>query len=179
MTTEWPTPKNAISGRTIYPSEFKELQSKFPKTMLKYVHMEDVCLGQTKNSESKNYLRWFWTWGSAFLGFHGAIKKEALDKNWKMKKIKPFPNEKIEKHQFGIGRVSMAQLMLEAEEAEQQQQEEIDATPSRPVKRKLDFDEDFEDNASQDEKPLPPPTKRPRGNKEEAIDKSEVFPSGF
>lgn len=156
-TKDWPTPNNAIAGRQVSIQEFKELRSKAHKSMLRWFHIEDVSLGQTKKQESGNYGRWFFTWGSAFLGFYGAIAKEQLQRAWIMKKLRPFPTEKEERHQFGIGRVSMAQLLEQADDEADEEPMEF----TKPVKRKLDFDEE-EGEAK------PPPKKKQKAPVEEA-----------
>lgn len=151
---EWPTPTSAVSGRQVSIQEFKELRAKAHSTMLKWFHIEDVTLGQTKKQESANYGRWFFTWGNAFLGFYGAISKEQLHRAWKMKKLRPFPNEKDEAKQFGIGRISMSQLLEQADAPEEEPFEF-----SKQVKRKLDFD-DVEDDPAPEPKPGPPKKKQ-------------------
>lgn len=157
MSQSWDTPKNAIDGRQATPAEFKDLKA---KGLPKHALIENVSLGQCRKSEKKNYGRWYWTWGSAFLGFYGAVNKAQLERQWTNQELIPFPKADRLKAKLGIGRKSMAELLAEADDDDEEQ----NPTP-KPVKRKLEFIEEVEDESEETRPPVkkakitaPPPS---------------------
>lgn len=148
--SDWDTPKNAIEGRRATPAEFKDLKL---KGLPKHALIENVTLGQCKKAEKKNYGRWYWTWGQAFLGFYGAINKAQLERQWTNQELIPFPKADKLKSKLGIGRKSMAELLAEASDDEEEVEEKI-----KSVKRKLNFDDEVDENT--------PPSKKQKAVKD-------------
>ena len=105
------TPLNASHGRDATEKDLLYLKA---RGLPEHALAGDIKLYQVKK-EGANFGKWCWTWGKAFLGFHGQFPKitetGSIEARFNKGKVIPFPNEEDDEKKLGFDRLDVANLL--------------------------------------------------------------------
>lgn len=167
------TPFNALHGRDATDKDLLYLQARgLPDHALAC----DIKLYQVKK-EGANFGKWCWTWGKAFLGFHGQFPKieenGSIAARFDKGKILPFPNETDDEKKLGFDRLNVAVILrkralrLAAQEASDAVEFDERPAPVKPRATTLKREQTIafppiDDEEGITEEMNEPPTKKPK-----------------